>query len=305
MSIERARMRASRGQALVETLVVAIALVPLAVLVVLLGKYQSMQSATVAASRSLAFDCAARPQACADPAAAGWLAESIRTRHFERPDSAIDSGRVAAGSSHPLWRDRAGRPLLEQLSDIGAAVSPRSFNAGLNTAVGRASAADVSGIGVPTRAGFPASAPLGAVVQAAPGAADVLNRLAGPARFGLAINEGLLDARVEVRVAASHAGNQGFAQLDPLSLTMRARTAILSDAWGASGPQGGVASVASRSAAGARLDTLRETRISAGYQLTRWTLDLMGATGLEPSAGDFQYHGADPDAVPLDRIGQP
>lgn len=305
MSAERALMQAIRGQALVETLVVAIALVPLAVLVVLLGKYQSMQSATVAASRSLAFDCAARPQTCADPAAAGWLAESLRTRHFERPDSAIDSGRATGGSTHPLWRDRAGRPLLEQLSDVGAAVSLREFNAGLNTAIGRASAADVSGIGVPTRAGFPASGAFGGAVPAAPGAADLLNRLAGPARFGLAINEGLLDARVEVRVAASHAGTQGFAQLDPMALTMRARTAILSDAWGASGPHGDVASVDSRTEPGARLDTLRETRISAGYQLTRWTLDLMGATGMEPFARDFQYHGGDPDAVPLDRIGSP
>jgi len=31
----------------------------------------------------------------------------------------------------------------------------------------------------------------------------------------------------------------------------------------------------------------------------------MGALGLEPSARDFRYHEADPDAVPADRIGQP
>lgn len=284
------RFNRMRGQALVETLVVAIALVPLAVLVVLLGKYQTIQSATVAASRSLAFDCAARPQQCTDAAASAWLVESLRVRHFTRPDRALLSGeRVAADGidRHPLWQDRAGRPLLERLADVGGTVSTQHFGAGVGTATGRAASADLSGIGGAT-----------AAVQ-------VLDQLAGPARFGLAIDGGLLDARVQVAVAPSHAANVGFARLDPLAVPMRARTAILTDAWQASGPQGGAASVAERVDAGARLDALREARLTLGYQLTRWAIDLMGALGLEPSAPDFRYHEADPDAVPADRIGQP
>jgi hypothetical protein len=298
-----------RGQALVETLVVAIALVPLAVLIVLLGKYQTIQSATVAASRSLAFDCAARPRQCTDAAASAWLVESLRARHFTRPDRALLSGeRVAADGSaaagasggspaggagpggidrHPLWQDRAGRPLLERLADVGGTVSSQHFGAGVGTATGRAASADLSGIG------------------GAAAAVQVLDRLAGPARFGLAIDGGLLDARVQVSVAPSHAANVGFARLDPLAVPMRARTAILTDAWQASGPQGGAASVAARVESGARLDALREARLSVGYQLTRWAIDLMGALGLEPSARHFRYHQADPDAVPADRIGQP
>jgi len=290
------RCNRMRGQALVETLVVAIALVPLAVLVVLLGKYQTIQSATVAASRSLAFDCAARPQQCTDAAASAWLVESLRVRHFTRPDRALLSGeRVAADGGagpvgidrHPLWRDRAGRPLLERLADVGGTVSTQHFGAGVGTASGRAASADLSGIG------------------GAAAAVQVLDQLAGPARFGLAIDGGLLDARVQVAVAPSHAANVGFARLDPLAAPMRARTAILTDAWQASGPQGGAASVAARVDAGARLDALREARLTVGYQLTRWAIDLMGALGLEPSAPDFRYHQADPDAVPADRIGQP
>jgi len=308
------RCNRMRGQALVETLVVAIALVPLAVLVVLLGKYQTIQSATVAASRSLAFDCAARPQQCTDAAASAWLVESLRVRHFTRPDRALFSGErvaadggAAAGASgagasaaaaasgagpvgidrHPLWRDRAGRPLLERLADVGGTVSTQHFGAGVGTASGRAASADLSGIG------------------GAAAAVQVLDQLAGPARFGLAIDGGLLNARVQVAVAPSHAANVGFARLDPLAAPMRARTAILTDAWQASGPQGGAASVAARVDAGARLDALREARLTVGYQLTRWAIDLMGALGLEPSAPDFRYHQADPDAVPADRIGQP
>lgn len=307
-----------RGQALVETLVVAIALVPLAVLVVLLGKYQTMQSAGVAASRSFAFECAARPSDCADAAKAGWIVEALRVRHFARPDRAILSGeRVAPPAEdgmgpqgldrHPLWQDRAGRPLLERLDHVGAAASQQPFDAGLGTAVGRAAAADFSGLGGAVfGGGLPVvGAPVVGVGSPADGAADLLDRLAGPARFDLSIEGGLYEARVQVAVAPSHAANLGFARLDPIPLTMRARTAILTDAWAASGPQGGPASVAARTEAGSRLDGLREARLTIGYQLTRWAIDLMGAIGLEPAADQFRYHQADPDAVPGDRVGQP
>ncbi|HRO62126.1 MAG TPA: hypothetical protein PK177_23720, partial [Burkholderiaceae bacterium] len=138
--------RRQAGQALVETLVLGIALVPLAVLVVLLGKYQSIQSATVAASRSLAFDCAVRPQACSDPVASGWLAESLRARHFSRLDTQPSSGERAAGM-RALWHDRTGRPLLEQFTDVGAAVTAQRFDAGLGTALGRAASAPGGGGG--------------------------------------------------------------------------------------------------------------------------------------------------------------
>jgi len=279
----------ARGQALIETLVVAIALVPLAVLVVLLGKYQSIRSATVSASRSLAFDCAARPADCADPARVDWLVQGLRARHFDR---------------QPLWHDRTGRPLLERPTDVGGSLAPQRFDAGLGTALGRAASVDITGIGgaggVYNGSGYTFGAD-------APGAsaARLLDTLAGPTRFGLAIEGGLSEARVQVAVAPSHAANVGFARLDPLALTMRARTVVLTDAWNASGPDNGAASVLARSSAGSRLDSLRETRLTIGYQLTRWSVDLMGAIGLEPSAGDFRARQANPDAVPADRIGQP
>lgn len=247
------------GQALVEVLVVAVALVPLAVLVVLLGKYQSMQSAAIAASRSLAFECAARPAACrgADTAA---LVDTVRARHFD---------------GQPLWRDRAGTPLLERLSDVGGAVSAQSFDAGAGTAAGNDA-----------------------------GALQLIDSLAGPARFGLALREGLFDARIQVAVAPSLAANAGFASLDPMPLTLRARTVVLSDTWMASGPLAGTASVAARVTAGSQLDGLRESRLAIGYQLTRWSIDLMHAVGLE-AAGSPSSSQANPDVVPEDRIGKP
>src|SRR5690606_24464552 len=104
----------------------------------------------------------------------------------------------------------------------------------------------------------------------APGAsaARLLDTLAGPARFGLAIEGGLSEARVQVAVAPSHAANIGIARLDPFALTMRARTVVLTDAWNASGPDNGAAGVLARASAGSRLDAVREARLAVGYQLT-------------------------------------
>ena len=68
---------------------------------------------------------------------------------------------------------------------------------------------------------------------------------------------------------------------------------------------GGPASVAARTSAGSRLGGLRETRLAAGYRLTRWAVDLMGAIGLEPTAAGFRHHEIDPEVVPQDRVGEP
>lgn len=277
MCIER---RSQRGQALVETLVAALVLVPLAVLAVLLGKVQSMQQATIAASRTLAFECTVRPGACADAGSHALLAEEVRRRHFGRIDREILSNDVvadpaAASERNPLWVDRRGQPLLERFADVGVALASPRFDAGRSTAIGRA----------------------------AGGAASLLDRLAGPARFGLSMTGGLADARVQALVSPSEAGNERLARLDSLPLTMRARTAVLTDAWNASGPYGNAAGrVEQRVEQGSRLGPVHQAQIAVGYGLTRWTLDLMHLAGLEPSAGAFTPQHVDVDRVPADRV---
>ncbi|MCO5108382.1 MAG: hypothetical protein M9907_15070 [Burkholderiaceae bacterium] len=272
--------RSQRGQALVETLVAALVLVPLALLAILLGKYQSMQQASIAASRTLAFECTVRPGACADAAAHAQLADDVRRRHFGRIDREILSNDVVADPAppderNPLWADRRGRPLLERFADVGVALAAPRFDAGRSTAVGRA----------------------------AGGAASLLDRLAGPARFGLSMTGGLVDALVQVRVSPSESDDAGFARLDSMPLTMRAHTVVLSDAWNASGPYGQAAGrVEPRVEQGSRLDPVHQAQIALGYQLTQWTLDLMHLAGLEPSAGAYTPQHVDVDRVPADRI---
>ena len=273
-----------RGQALAETLVAALALVPLALLVVLLGKYQAMQGATIAASRTLAFECTVRASACADVAGHPALADELRRRHFARADRELMTGdALPAGVSgperHALFADRRNRPLLESWADVGAAVEPVHFDAGVSTALGRG----------------------GSLVS---GAADLLSRAAGPERFGLDASGGMVDARVQARVSPSRAGNERFAVLDAMPLTFRARTAILGDPWNASGPYGAAPhSVQSRVQRGSRLDPVRETAFDLGFQLTKWSLGLMGAISLESTAREFRHREVDVDRVPADRVG--
>lgn len=276
----RGERRGQRGQALVETLVAALVLVPLALLTVLLGKFQSMQQATIAASRTLAFECTVRPGACAQAASQATLLDEVRRRHFGRIDREILTGDLLtdaapAAERNALWTDRRGESLLERFADVGAVLSSPRFDAGRSTAIGRSSA----------------------------GIAAVLDRLAGPARFGLAIDGGMAEARVQLRVSPSQAGNEQLARLDSLPLAMQARTAILTDAWNASGPYGTESHrVEARVEPGSRLDAALETRVALGYQLTRWTLELMDLAGLEPQASSFTPHQVDADLVPADRI---
>jgi hypothetical protein len=48
---------------------------------------------------------------------------------------------------------------------------------------------------------------------------------------------------------------------------------------------------------------VHEAQFAIGYQLTRWSLALMDAAGLEPAASSFRPHDTDVDRVPADRIG--
>ena len=194
-----------RGQAMVEFLVVSIVVVPLFVLVPLIGKYLDIKQSSIAASRKLAFECTVRYEDCASLNTNPAFADEIRTRFFSgNGNEVLSNDRPAAdalddGTGNPMWVDRQGRPLLERFSDVGVRADQRNIDVGV-----------------------------AAAANAAP--------QVGPDQFGLDLNRGMFDARVQVRLSRANGGTDFIDQLDSLALNMQHHTAILTNAWTAAGP---------------------------------------------------------------------
>jgi hypothetical protein len=270
--------RTARGQAIVELLVAMLALVPLYFGVVWVAKVLDVQQATVAAARALAFECTVRPAACADPAAHPELAEDTRLRFFSSHRLGLRSDGALVARPNAFWVDRRGDALLERLDDVTVDVVPGRFDSPLGFA---------GGLGD----GFPR-------------AVRVLSELAGPGRFGLDLEGGLVEARVETRLARSRPGDGWVRSLTAMPIAMSARTAILTDAWNASGPYGDeVDSVESRVTEGTRVPGL-DAAIAAGWLPVRGLLAIGAALGFESRAAELRWHEIDVDIVPPDRLGR-
>jgi hypothetical protein len=198
-------VRPQRGQAMVEFMVAAMVVIPLFLLVPLIGKYLDIKQSSIAASRKLAFECTVRYEDCASLNTNPAFADEVRTRFFSgNANEVLSNDRPAAdaltdANGNPLWVDRQGRPLLERFSDVGIRADQR------NVDVGAASAANIA-------------------------------PQVGPQQFGLDLDGGMFDARVQVRLSRNNGGADFLTQLDSLSLTMQHHTAILTNAWAASGP---------------------------------------------------------------------
>jgi hypothetical protein len=109
-----------RGQALTEFLVLAVALLPLLLLMPVLAKYQDISSATQMASRYAAFDAMSRN----DATGSSWkpeaeLAAEISRRFFSSPNTPIRTGEGAGnGKSQQnlFWRDPQDNALIRDLN---------------------------------------------------------------------------------------------------------------------------------------------------------------------------------------------
>lgn len=275
-----------RGQALVETAVVATVLVPLILAVILLGKYQSMQTATIAATRTLAFECTVRRDECLSSEGVNKLGEEVAQRHLSRASREIFSqdgipDPMSGAERHALWTNRKGQSILESFSDVSTSLTPSSFDAG----AGMADALQKTGV--------------------VNNAVDLFSSLAGPNKFGLQLRDGLLIARVELNSSQSKAApDSAYRWMDGLPLRFNYKAAILTDDWSASKPQGGESTtVESRVNQGKRLAAPLETAQDAAYMFVRASIEIMGLFGLDKTADSFRYHNIDMDIVPPDRRG--
>jgi hypothetical protein len=129
-----------RGQATTEFAVLALALVPLFIVVPLIGKYMDINQTAEHASRYVAFEAAARNTSSSWKTDAE-LAVEVRRRFFSNPDAPIKTNDVAgdfATHRNPIWSDHAGHPLIAKFEDdIGVTTSTAGLNAIAATALYR------------------------------------------------------------------------------------------------------------------------------------------------------------------------
>ena len=301
------------GQALVEVVVVAAALVPLLLAIPLLAKYQDLRQAAIAASRSAAFECSVRPDECVagEGGFQARLADDLRRRHFARHDRDILSNDALeddppSSERNRFWVDRRGTPLLAAAPDVTVWVQASELDA----------ARSAWGRGAGTRA-----------VGDAFGMAA-----AGPAVFGLALDQGLVAAGVQARVSLDRRLADWLERPEGMALRLSGKTAVLVDAWNASSAKGeegssfharlqrgwrlpglgesaGLLGEAARQAPAGALDVASaaaaEEAIDALYAPIRTLISGPLMAPVEPRGSLFRYHEVDVDVVPADRVAAP
>jgi hypothetical protein len=203
------RIHRQQGQALTEFVVIALALVPLFLLMPMIGKYQDIAHATEMASRYVAFDAIANNANSAsgfkDPAK---LAAEVRRRFYSNADAPIKTGDEAGdfnANRNLMWTDPQGEPLIRKFADVTV-----SFGAaqGANNQDGMRAASD----GKPFNA-LPAYEPAKA----------------------MGLETGIYQANVHVTLGNVEEllGNYAstYQELSQLSLTMTRSTTLLVNPW--------------------------------------------------------------------------
>jgi hypothetical protein len=103
-------------------------------------------------------------------------------------------------------------------------------------------------------------------------------------------------------LSKSNLANALVANLDPIPLTFRAHTAILTNAWNASSPDGSDPnSTQSRVDQGKKLPLI-ESVIDAMYLPTQLLIQFAEGAKLESNGSSFKYHEVDVKKIPADRL---
>ncbi len=204
MNTVRSGAGRQRGQALTEFLVIALALVPLFLLVPMIAKYQDVSHSTQLASRYVAFDAMARNDSMSSWKPEAELADEVRRRFFSNSDAPIKTGDVAGdfkANQNLFWRDPNDKPLIKTFSDVTVSYGSA---AGATHGDGFSAARD----GTP----FTLSGPLG------------LNA------------RGVYSANVSVALADLPAGIKSLEPFDTIKLAVTRGTSVLIDPWTGRGP---------------------------------------------------------------------
>lgn len=281
--LSRSRFSRQSGQALLETVMVGALLSVAMALVLIWAKLQSIDQASAAATRAVAFECAASRSACSTAARSDGVARAVLRRVLGEGDRQVLSGDTMAAEhdrsvTRAFWTGLDGRPMLASPSVILPARGTQRFDAGFNVA--------------------------SSAHGASPASTDLLDR-AGPGRFGLDPRAGLEVTRLQLQTLSIWPGPSGAATPSRQALSFHGRSAILADAWNASDVHGdSIGSLNDRVRAASRLASPVETALSSGYQLSRSGLSAAAALGLEPLGRHFKPGQVDVTIVPSDRVVQ-
>ena len=191
------------GQALAEFLLIAVALVPLFLLLPMIGKYQDLNHATQVASRYVAFDATSFGDTDGEnrwkPPAR--IADEVRRRFFSNSDAPIKTGDVAGdfdANRNLFWRDPYGHALVKKFSDVSI-----SFGDNNSTSQGGGFSGTVDGVPFmsATTAGLTA--------------------------------RGVYTANVSVALVNLPSSIKSIMPFDALDLTIKRHTSLLFDPWSA------------------------------------------------------------------------
>lgn len=210
-ALKPAKPAHARGQALTEFLVLAVALVPLYLLLPLVAKYQDVAGQVQLASRYIAFEAITRNDAQNSWKTPAELAGEVRRRFFGNADAPVKTGDTAGNflaHQNLFWRGPDGAALIADI-DRDVVVS---FGPGLRP--GQADAFSAAGDGAPFHG-------IGGIDSAA--AFDLAGR-------------GIYTANVGVRLAKVPASLTAYAPFDSIDLTLSRHASVVIDGWAASGP---------------------------------------------------------------------
>jgi hypothetical protein len=216
MSIPRKAAAHSGGQALTEFLVVALALVPLFLLMPLIAKYQDIAHQTQMASRYVAFDAAVRNEwqnSWKDPA---QLAGEVRRRFFSNPDAPIKTNDTAGNfDAHRnlFWRGPANDPLIAD------------FDADVAISFGESASASQAGGSKTSTDGDPFNKVVATGIETH--IADQLGLKAA----------GIFTGNVSVTLANTPAFLKSYQPFDKINLTISRHTSVVVNGWDADSPQ--------------------------------------------------------------------
>lgn len=125
--------RKQAGQALTEFLVVALAIIPLFLLIPLIAKYQDIGHATQMASRYAAFDATINNPSISGMKDPAILAQEVRRRFFSNIDAPIKTNDAAGNfraHQNAFWRGPNNEPLISDINgvnvNLASAGSPSS-----------------------------------------------------------------------------------------------------------------------------------------------------------------------------------